>query len=67
MSTDNERRPSFEQQAEQASPSLLAEFLAFLRYNKKWWLVPIMVVLLLASLLIFLSGTVVAPFIYPFF
>ena len=47
-------------------PSLLAEFWQFLRHNKKWWLLPILIVLLLFGLLIFLSGTGAAPFIYTF-
>lgn len=53
----------FEKQAQQ-SPSFLVEFWDFLRHNKKWWLLPILIVLLLFALLIFLSGTGAAPFIY---
>ena len=41
----------------QASPTLLAEFWEFLRHNKKWWLLPILIVLLVFGILIFLSGT----------
>jgi Family of unknown function (DUF5989) len=48
------------------SPSLPREFLEFLRYNKKWWLLPILLVLLVFGVLIFLSGTGAAPFIYTF-
>jgi len=48
------------------SPTLLAEFWEFLQHNKKWWLLPILIVLLLFGLLIFLSGTGAAPFIYTF-
>lgn len=57
----------FERLAGEAQPGLIAEFWDFLRYNKKWWLTPIIVVLLLVGLLIVLSGSAVAPFIYPFF
>jgi hypothetical protein len=35
-------------------------------YNKKWWLIPIIVVLALLGLLVFLGNTA-APFIYPLF
>ena len=49
-----------------APPSLVAEFWLFLRHNKKWWLLPIVIVLFLFGLLIFLSGTGAAPFIYTF-
>jgi hypothetical protein len=58
----------FEQAAaEQAGGNLFSEFWAFLKYNKKWWLLPIMVVLLLLGVLVFLAGTPAAPFIYTLF
>jgi len=44
------------------------EFLAFLRERKKYWLLPIIIVLALFGILIVLSqGSVVAPFIYTIF
>jgi hypothetical protein len=42
----------------------LAELWHFLRQSKKWWLLPIIVVLLAFGVLIFLSGTAAAPFVY---
>ena len=46
---------------------LFREFLLFLRQEKKWWLVPlILVLLLLGALIIFSSGSVLAPLMYPF-
>ena len=57
----------FERQAEEAAPGLIAEFIDFLKTSKKWWLTPIIVVLLLIGVLIIASGSVIAPFIYPFF
>lgn len=57
----------FERQASEAPPGLIAEFIDFLMHSKKWWLTPIIVVLLLIGLLIFLSGTAAAPFIYTLF
>jgi len=47
--------------------SLLAELWLFLRDNKKWWLLPILIVLLLFGLLVVLSGSGAAPFIYTLF
>jgi hypothetical protein len=48
--------------------SILKEFWGFLRVRKKWWLAPIVIVLLLLGVLIFLSqGSAVAPFIYTLF
>lgn len=49
------------------NPSLIAEFWDFLAHNKKWWLLPILIVMLLLGTLIFLSGTAAAPFIYTLF
>jgi len=46
---------------------LLSDLWGFLRENKKWWLLPILVVLMLFGLLILLSGTGLAPFIYTLF
>jgi competence protein ComGC len=48
--------------------SILREFWEFLRIRKKFWLAPIVVVLLLLSLLIVLTqGSALAPFIYALF
>ena len=53
--------------AEQARTGLLRELWGFLRENKKWWLLPFLIVLFVLGLLAILSGTGVAPFLYPFF
>lgn len=48
--------------------SALSELWAFLRARKKWWLGPIIVVMLLfGGLLVLAQGSVVAPFIYTLF
>ena len=48
--------------------SFLKEFWDFLRERKKYWLLPIIIVILLFGGLIILSqGTAVAPFIYTIF
>jgi len=46
----------------------LRELTDFLRHNRKWWLVPIIIVLLLVSALVFLTNNpVTAPMIYTMF
>ena len=45
----------------------LYEFWAFLRHTRKWWLLPIVAVLVLLGLLTLVSGTAAAPFIYSLF
>ena len=53
--------------AAQGRGSLLGDLWGFLKQNKKWWLIPILVILFLFSLLIILAGTGLAPFIYTIF
>ena len=48
--------------------SFLKEFLEFLKVRKKYWLLPILFVLVLFGVLIILGqGSAVAPFIYTIF
>ncbi|MES2676847.1 MAG: DUF5989 family protein [Pseudomonadota bacterium] len=48
--------------------SFLKELWKFLRARKKFWLLPIiLVMLLLGALLIFAQGSAIAPFIYTIF
>ena len=67
--TQNESQAdsSFAQSAEEQQPGFFREFWDFLRYNKKWWITPIVVVLLLVGALVMMSGTAAAPFIYTLF
>ncbi len=47
---------------------VLKDFWGFLRVRKKWWLAPIvMVLLLLGLLIIFTESSALAPFIYTLF
>ena len=65
--TERQASEDFAQQAGLKRPGLLREFWDFLRHNKKWWLTPIILVLLLIGLLAVLGGTTAAPFIYTLF
>lgn len=48
--------------------SFLAELWQFLRVRKKFWLLPIfMIMILMGLLLVFAQGSAVAPFIYTLF
>jgi hypothetical protein len=58
---------TFEDEADSAQPSVVREFIDLLMDNCKWWLAPIIVVLLLLAVLIMLAGTGAAPFIYTLF
>ena len=47
---------------------IVSELWAFMRERKKFWMLPIIVMLLLVgSLLIFAKGSALAPFIYTIF
>ena len=48
--------------------SILLEFWDFLKVRKKWWLAPIvLIMLLLGALIVLTEGSAVAPFIYTIF
>ena len=48
--------------------ALAREFFAYMSARKKWWLAPILLVLLIfGGLLILAQGSAVAPFIYTVF
>ena len=48
--------------------SFIKEFWEFMRVRKKYWLIPIIVVLsVFGGLIVLTSGTPVAPFIYTIF
>ena len=61
------RENEFENQAKGEDLGFLQEFFLFLRENKKWWLVPLIVSLLSIGVITLLSGSGGAPFIYTFF
>ena len=57
----------FAKMADERQPGFIAEFYNFIRQNKKWWLTPILIVLVLLIALVLVSQTPLGPFIYPFF
>lgn len=68
MPKPNDDRPDeFEDLIKSPQTGIIREFWDFLRYNKKWWLTPIVLVLLLVGVLVLLSGTAAAPFVYTLF
>ena len=57
---------TFAREAREPSRSSAAEILDFLRTNKKWWLAPIVITLLLVSLLVIVGGAA-TPYLYTLF
>ena len=52
---------------EEGSSGVLAELWSFMAHNKKWWLTPVIVLLLLLGVLVVLGTSGAAPFIYTLF
>ena len=65
--TVKDAKTAFERASRQRRPGMLRELVHFLRQNKKWWLIPIFVVLLVLGLLVALSSAGLAPFLYTVF
>jgi protein-S-isoprenylcysteine O-methyltransferase Ste14 len=59
---DNERLLS-----EARDPSFLSDLWDFMKTSKKWWMLPMILMLLLLSGVLVLSHTAMAPFIYSLF
>lgn len=55
-------------EATMARQSLFKEFLLFVKHEKKWWMIPLISVLLIVGfLIVFASSSPLAPFLYPLF
>lgn len=70
MKTTDKNQPDsteFVTASQKARSGILSEFFSFLAHNKKWWMIPILICLLLFGLLLVLGGSSLAPFIYPLF
>jgi len=65
--SDPKPNPFEQAAAEQGRVGFFRELRGFLKHNKKWWLLPLLLALLLLGLLVVLSGTGLAPFIYTLF
>lgn len=65
MADDNQN--DFQAQASGERTGAVGELIDFLRENKKWWLGPIIVSVLLLGVLVLLGGSAAAPFIYTLF
>ena len=51
-----------------AKIKIIAEFLEYLKHNKKWWLPPIILTLIpLGALLVLTQGSAIAPLVYTLF
>lgn len=68
-SNKNISSSEFENEAQNVGSqnNVVNEFWDFLMQNKKWWLAPIVIVMLLLGLLLFLTNTGALPFVYSLY
>lgn len=57
----------FERIGRRGRTGVVAEFAAYLRETKKWWMLPILIVMLGLGVLVLLTDSPIAPFIYTLF
>lgn len=57
----------FEKASQEKQGNLVTEFLGFLKQTRKFWLLPLVLVMLALAALLILSSTAAAPFIYTLF
>ncbi|HJT79782.1 MAG TPA: DUF5989 family protein [Chthoniobacterales bacterium] len=60
-------KSAFEAAGAEKESTLVGEFIGLMKANKKYWLAPLVVIMLLFGLLIILGSTAAAPFIYTLF
>jgi hypothetical protein len=63
----DDHKTAFEASGDEKEVGLLSEFLGMVKHNKKYWLIPLVLVLLLFGVLLILGSSVAAPFIYTLF
>ena len=68
MSNQQQEKQDFAAQAASGQQTgIVTEFVDFLKDNKKWWLAPILAMLLLVGGLVVVGGSAVGPFLYALF
>lgn len=66
---ENQKSPSgdFAEAGSQKRSSFITEYFYLLRTNRKWWMLPLIIVFLLFGALMMVVSTGAAPFIYTLF
>lgn len=67
MADDPRKEKDFADQLGASKSGFFAEFWAYLRHSKKWWMLPILIILLVLGAFVLLSSTGLGPFIYALF
>ena len=61
------QKDEFEKASQDKQGNLISEFWGFLMQTKKFWLLPLIIVMLILATLLVLTSSSVAPFIYTLF
>ncbi len=64
---DSHDKRSFEEASSAKQEGLVSDLCAYVSETKKWWLLPILIVLGLLGVLVVLAGTGALPFLYTLF
>lgn len=64
---NKDKKTAFEQAGEQENPSLWGDLFRMVKENKKYWMIPLILLVLGLGLLLILGSTGAAPFIYTLF
>ena len=67
MSQEQEQETEFEQAASKRRRGMASEVSSFVWRNKRWWMIPMILVLGLLGLVILLGSSGTGAFIYPLF
>ena len=67
MKNENRTPANLEEVSEKSRFDVLSELLGFLKHNKKWWLLPILLMIGTLGALVTLTATGAAPLIYTLF
>ncbi len=65
--TDGQTPKEFAEQSRMDSQGIVRELWEFVRHDKKWWIAPILLVVIIVGALVMLSTTGAAPLIYTIF
>ena len=64
---EKNKRTEFETAGGEKDAGLFREFLGLMKQNKKYWLIPLILILVLLGVIVILGSTAAAPFIYTLF
>ena len=65
--TDEQKTADFEDAAAERRPQVPSDSWSFVCRNERWWMIPMIVILMLLGFVVLLGSSGVGAFIYPLF